>query len=106
MLVQHLGADHVLWGTDSIWWGSPRWQIEAFRRFTLPESLLKTFGYAPLTAEVKAKILGLNAAPLHGVDAGAAITPVPADFVSRLKAAYLEQGPQPSLTQYGWVLGT
>ena len=26
------GADHVLWGTDSIWYGTPQWQIDAFRR--------------------------------------------------------------------------
>jgi hypothetical protein len=24
--------------------------------------------------------------------------------VSKLKAAYLDEGPRPSLTQYGWVL--
>lgn len=105
MLIQSLGADHVLWGTDSIWWGSPRWQIEAFRRLTIPESLAKTFGYPPLTAEVKAKILGLNAAAVFGVDPTAVLNQVPKDFVSRMKAAYLEEGPQPSLTQYGWVLG-
>jgi hypothetical protein len=29
---------------------------------------------------------------------------VPPDYVSKLKAAYLEEGPRPSLTQYGWVL--
>ena len=103
LLVQHLGADHVLWGTDSIWWGSPRWQIEAFRRFTMPESLVKTFGYAPLTPDVKARILGLNAAALFGVDPNAALNHVPHDFVARMKAAYLEEGPRPSLTQYGWV---
>ena len=58
MLVQHLGADHVLWGTDSIWWGSPRWQIEALRRFTMPETLITRFGYAPLTPDVKARSSG------------------------------------------------
>jgi len=31
-LIKGLGADHVLWGTDSIWYGSPQWQIEALRR--------------------------------------------------------------------------
>src|SRR5882724_686973 len=36
MLMQSLGADHVLWGADSIWWGSPRWQIEALRRSSTP----------------------------------------------------------------------
>ena len=106
MLVQSLGADHVLWGTDSIWWGSPRWQIEAFRRFTMPESLAKTFGYAPLTPEVKARIFGLNAAAVFGVDPGAVLNQVPKDFVSRMKAAYLDEGPRPSLTQYGWVVGS
>src|SRR5438874_3358624 len=31
-LVRGLGAEHVLWGTDSLWYGSPQWQIEALRR--------------------------------------------------------------------------
>ncbi|HSB35898.1 MAG TPA: amidohydrolase family protein, partial [Thermoanaerobaculia bacterium] len=26
MMIAAFGADHVLWGTDSIWWGSPQWQ--------------------------------------------------------------------------------
>ena len=28
-LVKGLGADHVVWGTDTVWYGSPQWQIEA-----------------------------------------------------------------------------
>ncbi len=104
MLVQAFGADHVLWGTDAIWWGSPQWQIEAFRRFTMPESLMQRFGYRPLTPEVKAQVLGLNGARVYGIDPGAHRNPVPPDFVSRLKAAYRDAGPRPSLTQYGWVL--
>lgn len=104
MLVQTFGADHVLWGTDSIWWGSPQWQIEAFRRFTMPEPLMKRFGYGPLTPDVKAQILGLNAARVYGVDPAAHRNPVPPDYVSKLRAAYREEGPRPSLTQYGWVL--
>jgi uncharacterized protein len=104
MLIQHLGADHVLWGTDSIWWGSPQWQIEAFRRFTMPEPLMARFGYQPLTPEVKARILGLNSAAVFGVDPAVHRNRVPPDFVSRLKAAYLDEGPVPSLAQYGWVL--
>ena len=38
-LIKGLGVDHVLWGTDSIWFGSPQWQIEAFRRIELPPDL-------------------------------------------------------------------
>jgi hypothetical protein len=104
MLVKHLGADHVLWGTDSIWWGSPRWQLEAFRRYKMPLSLGERFGYAPLTADVKAKILGLNAATLYGVDPAALVNPVPQDFISRMKSAYLDEGPAPSLMYYGWAV--
>src|SRR5918912_1591081 len=37
MMIDSFGEDHILWGTDSIWWGSPQWQIEAFRRFQMPE---------------------------------------------------------------------
>ncbi|MBI3628308.1 MAG: amidohydrolase family protein [Candidatus Rokubacteria bacterium] len=77
MLIRDLGADHVLWGTDSIWWGSPQWQIEAFRRFTMPETLRQRFGYAPLTRDIKDRILGLNAAALFGVDPAARRNPMP-----------------------------
>src|SRR5262249_33864428 len=103
-LIRDLGADHVVWGTDSIWWGSPRWQVEALRRFVMPEALMARFGYGPLTPEVKAAILGLNAARLFGVDPAAHRQPVPHDYVSRLKAAYLDEGAAPSLARYGWVL--
>jgi len=104
MLIQAFGADHVLWGTDSIWWGSPQWQIEALRRFVIPETLMKRFGYRPITPDVKAQILGANAARVYGIDPDAHRNPVPADYISKLKAAYREEGPRPSLTQYGWVL--
>jgi uncharacterized protein len=104
MLVQTFGADHVLWGTDSIWWGSPQWQIEALRRFTMPEPLMKRFGYGPLTPDVKTQILGLNAARVYGIDPSRQRNPMPSDFIPKMKAAYREGGPRPSLTQYGWVL--
>ena len=39
-VIDAFGADHVLWGTDSIWYGTPQWQIEAFRRFEIPEALI------------------------------------------------------------------
>lgn len=103
MMIDAFGEEGILWGTDSIWWGSPQWQIEALRRFVMPESLVKKFGWKPLTPEVKAKILGLNAVKLFGVDPKARLTPVPGDALDRLKKAYLEAGPEPSMTQYGWV---
>ena len=41
-LIKGLGADHVIWGTDSIWTGSPQWQIEALRRLEIPEDMQRT----------------------------------------------------------------
>ena len=67
-LISRLGEDRVLWGTDAIWLGSPQAQIEAFRAFEITEAFQERHGYPALTAELKAKILGLNAAELFGVD--------------------------------------
>jgi hypothetical protein len=70
-LLLHLGPDNVLWGTDSIWYGSPQDQIESFRAFQISEELQERYGYPALTDEVKRKVLGLNAARLHGLDPAA-----------------------------------
>lgn len=67
-LLAHLGEDNVLWGTDSIWYGSPQPQIDAFRAFTISQEYQERFGYPALTDAVKAKVLGLNGARVYGVD--------------------------------------
>ena len=36
-LLKALGSRNIVWGTDSIWWGSPQWQIDAFKALTIPE---------------------------------------------------------------------
>ncbi|MEW5744769.1 MAG: amidohydrolase family protein [Nitrospirota bacterium] len=69
-LIKGLGADHVLWGTDSVFYGSPQWQIEAFRRIEIPADLQKKFGYTPLgpaDGEVKQLIFAGNGARLYKV---------------------------------------
>ena len=66
-LLAHLGPDNILWGTDSIWYGSPQQQIVAFRAFQISAELQERFGYPALTGAVKRKILGGNAARLYGV---------------------------------------
>src|SRR5436309_1090288 len=38
-LFKHVGEDNVLWGTDSIWYGSPQDQIQAFRTFQISDAL-------------------------------------------------------------------
>jgi predicted TIM-barrel fold metal-dependent hydrolase len=102
-LVDAFGADHVLWGTDSIWYGTPQWQIEAFRRFEIPQALIDAHGYRPLTRPVKEQIFGLNAARLFGVDVTATRNELPADYLSQIKMAYLDEGPAPSHRFYGWI---
>lgn len=104
-LVRGMGADRVLWGTDSVWYGSPQWQIEAFRRIEIPEDMRDNHGFAPLgTADgaVKAAILGGNAAQLYGIDVQAT-TAAADDGISSLRAACAEAGLVRSNTAYGFV---
>jgi uncharacterized protein len=69
-LIKGMGIDHVIWGTDSVWHGSPQWQIEAFRYLEIPEDLRNKFGFAmldPADGYVKSMILGKNAAKVYNV---------------------------------------
>jgi hypothetical protein len=95
----------VLWGTDSIWYGTPQWQIEAFRRFEIPEALVTQQKYAPLSRAVKEQIFGLNAARVFGVDVNAKRNEIPKDYLTQMKMAYLDEGAAPSHHWYGWVAG-
>jgi uncharacterized protein len=67
-LLRYVGEDNVVWGTDSIWYGSPQPQIEAFLRFQITPQFQTQYGYPELTAAIKRKILGLNAARVYGID--------------------------------------
>jgi predicted TIM-barrel fold metal-dependent hydrolase len=61
-----IGEDKILYGSDyGIW--SPKWLIEKFMAFELPESVSKETG-VQLSLTAKKKILGLNAARLYGID--------------------------------------
>ena len=71
-LLAAVGPDRVVWGTDSIWYGSPQDQIEAFRAFEITEEYQERFGYPALTPAVKERIFGLNSAELYGVEPAAA----------------------------------
>jgi hypothetical protein len=101
--IQHYGADHVVWGTDCIWWGSPQWAIDAFKRFQISDDLCEKFGYRKLSKEDKAKIFGLNAARLYGIDPSQARKAIQQDALTKIKQAYLERGLQPDNAAHGWV---
>jgi predicted TIM-barrel fold metal-dependent hydrolase len=97
-LARHIGEDNVLWGTDSIWYGSPQDQIQAFRAFQIDDALVQQHGYPPLTPALKAKIFGLNGAKLYGVDPAAVMRRAETDPIERLKPAV---DGDPSFATYG-----
>jgi predicted TIM-barrel fold metal-dependent hydrolase len=101
-MIQVAGADHILWGTDSIWGGSPQHQIERFRRLKIKDDLIEKYKYPQLTKRIKEQVLGLNAAKLFGVDPKARRKAIKADKLSKLREEY-RRHPAPSNTQYGWV---
>jgi predicted TIM-barrel fold metal-dependent hydrolase len=99
-LLRYVGPKRVLWGTDSIWYGSPQDQIQAFRAFQISREFQDRYGYPALTAELKADIFGRSAAPIYGVDPGQARRRAEGDPVDRLRTAY-RADPRPSFATYG-----
>ena len=106
MLVKGLGADHVVWGTDAVWTGSPQWQIEALRRLEIPEDMQKKYGYAPLGAadgRVKRAIFGENSARIYKYDM-ARRAELATDKIALAKATYEKEGPGRTNKRYGYVV--
>jgi predicted TIM-barrel fold metal-dependent hydrolase len=101
-MLQVAGADHILWGTDSIWGGSPQSQIERLRRLRMPDQLIERHGYVQLTDDIKNQVFGLNAARLFGVNVAAQRNAIQTDRLTQLREEY-QQNPSPSNTQFGWV---
>lgn len=80
-----LGPDHVLWGTDTPVAGPPHWQIRAFLAYAFPQDLVEARGYPTLTPAIKRKILGENAARLYGIDIATARRDISSDLLYRLR---------------------
>jgi predicted TIM-barrel fold metal-dependent hydrolase len=99
-LVKYCGEDNVLWGTDSIWYGSPQDQILAFRAFQISAQLRERHGYAEITPALRAKIFGLNGAKVYGISSSELKKYTANDKVAREKAVYLEN-PSPHFQTYG-----
>jgi uncharacterized protein len=96
----HVGQDNVLWGTDSIWYGSPQDQIQAFRAFGIAPKLIAEYGYPELTPALKARIFGLNGARVYGVDIPAERRKTEADAIGVTKQAYREHA-SPTFETFG-----
>ena len=99
-MFRYCGENNVLWGTDSIWYGSPQDQIQAFRTFQISEQFRDEYGYPEITPELRAKVFGLNAVGPYGIDEAEIRALTSNDVVTTEKLAYLED-PQPNFLTYG-----
>ncbi|MEO8485298.1 MAG: amidohydrolase family protein [Betaproteobacteria bacterium] len=99
-LLKHVGEDNVLWGTDSIWYGSPQDQIQAFRTFQIADALAERHGYPKLTRAIRAKVFGRNALRVYKVPDDVLRRHLPRDRVARERESYREH-PDPSFLTYG-----
>ena len=67
-LLKYFGEERIVWGTDSLWFGSPQDQIQALRAFEISEEYQERYGYPAITPAMKRRIFGLNAAEVYGLD--------------------------------------
>ena len=107
--IKGLGASNVVWGTDSVFFGSPQWQIEALRRLEIPEDMQKKHRFAPLgpaDGSVKNQIFGLNSARLYDFDLQAEYRSLSQDKFAQLKGEYRQAGSLDALRDnaaYGYI---
>ncbi len=108
-LIKGMGADHIVWGTDSVFYGSPQWQIEAMRRIEIPEDMQKKHGFSPLGAAdglIKNAIFGYNSARLFNIDLRAALDEMQNDGVQKLKTDFAALDGIRDNVRYGYVSPT
>jgi predicted TIM-barrel fold metal-dependent hydrolase len=99
-LLKYIGEDNVLWGTDSVWYGSPQDQIQAFRAFQIPESLREEFGYPEITPELRAKVFGLNAIVPYRISVDEVLKSASRDALARRRDDYRDRA-NPHFATYG-----
>jgi len=99
-LLVAFGEDNILWGTDSIWYGSPQDQIQAFRAFEISREFQDKYGYPALTPSIKRKIFGLNGARVYGLKADEMRKKLARDKVQKTRLDYLND-PDPTFATYG-----
>ena len=99
-LFKYCGENNVLWGTDSIWYGSPQDQIQAFRTFQIAPGFRDKFGYPLITKELRAKVFGLNALKIYPVPADVLQKHLKGDKLAREREEYRER-PDPRFVTYG-----
>jgi hypothetical protein len=99
-LIKTCGEDNVLWGTDSIWYGSPQDQIQAFRTFQIGRELREKHGYAEMTPQLRAKIFGLNALKVYSIPEDV-VRKHTKDRVALTREEYRAERADPTFLTYG-----
>ena len=99
-LLKYVGEDRILWGTDSIWYGSPQDQIMAFRAFQISDEFQDKYGYPKITPAIRAKIFGTNAAQAYELEPEEVRRRTRIDPLQEAKDEYLERE-DPSYLTYG-----
>jgi uncharacterized protein len=99
-LFKYCGQDNVVWGTDSIWYGSPQDQIQAFRTFQISEALRDKHGYPEITKALRAKVFGLNALKIYPVPKNVLDKHLKSDKVAKERRDYRER-PDPTFLTHG-----
>jgi predicted TIM-barrel fold metal-dependent hydrolase len=105
-LIKGLGEDKVIWGTDSVWYGSPQWQIEAMRRLEMPEDLQEKYGFTALgdaNSPLKNKIFSGNAARLYNLDISEKMAELSMDKIAAAKQQYVALNEGRSNLRYGYI---
>ncbi|MGD8832712.1 MAG: hypothetical protein PVF57_19045, partial [Pseudomonadales bacterium] len=99
-LLKYCGERNVLWGTDSIWYGSPQDQIQAFRTFQIAPQVREANGYPELTPALKAGIFGLNATVPYRISADEVRRHSAGDKLTTARENY-RNDPDPHFATYG-----
>lgn len=99
-LFKYVGEDNVLWGTDSVWYGSPQDQIQAFRAFQIPQAVREEFGYPEITPQLRAKVFGLNAIVPYQISVDEVLKAASNDALSSNRESYLLKA-DPHYATYG-----
>lgn len=109
-LVKHVGPKRVIWGTDSLWYGSPHREIVALRLLDMSNETRELYGLpygldgdvedpsrlAPSPARtIRNGILGRNAAAAYDIDPDATRNAISCDAVNEMRVDYVKDAGTP-----------
>jgi hypothetical protein len=97
----------VVWGSDSVWYGSPQWQIEAMRRLEIPDDVMQKMGWkiklGDADGPVKRKIFGENSARLYKYKIQSEYEQLGRDKLALIKSEYEKEQIARSNKFYGYI---